>query len=86
MKTNLRKYRFERGDLSQQQLAGIIKVSLQTIVAIERGDYSLPQDTYIQGHLCKGEGPRSWHTCFYPDGKLEKTSYTNIREIRCGHL
>lgn len=31
---------------------------------------SLPRDTYIQGHFCKGEGPTSWHTCFYPDGKL----------------
>ncbi len=41
MKTNLRKYRFEHGDLSQQQLADLIKVSRQTIVAIERGDYNL---------------------------------------------
>ena len=41
MKTNLRKYRFERGDLSQQELADMIKVSRQTIVAIERGDYNL---------------------------------------------
>jgi putative transcriptional regulator len=41
MRTNLRRYRFERGDLSQQQLADTIKVSRQTIVAIERGDYNL---------------------------------------------
>ena len=41
MKTNLRKYRFENGELSQQQLAKIVKVSRQTIVAIERGDYNL---------------------------------------------
>jgi putative transcriptional regulator len=41
MKTNLRKYRFEHGDLSQQQLADMVKVSRQTIVAIERGDYNL---------------------------------------------
>ncbi len=41
MKTNLRKYRFENGELSQQQLADIVKVSRQTIVAIERGDYNL---------------------------------------------
>jgi putative transcriptional regulator len=40
MKTNLRKYRFERGELSQQQLADMVKVSRQTIVSIERGDYS----------------------------------------------
>ena len=41
MKTNLRKYRFEKGDLSQQQLADMVQVSRQTIVAIERGDYNL---------------------------------------------
>jgi putative transcriptional regulator len=40
MKTNLRKYRFERGELSQQELAGMVSVSRQTIVAIERGNYS----------------------------------------------
>ncbi len=40
MKTNLRKYRFERGELSQQQLADMVRVSRQTIVSIERGDYS----------------------------------------------
>jgi len=41
MKTNLRKFRFERGNLSQQQLSEMIGVSRQTIVAIERGDYNL---------------------------------------------
>ena len=41
MKTHLRKYRFEKGDLSQQQLADMVKVSRQTIVAIEKGDYNL---------------------------------------------
>ena len=40
MKTNLRKFRFERGELSQQQLADLVKVSRQTIISIERGDYS----------------------------------------------
>jgi len=40
MKTNLRKYRFERGELSQQQLADLVSVSRQTIVAIEKGNYS----------------------------------------------
>ena len=40
MKTNLRRFRFERGELSQQQLADMVSVSRQTIVSIERGDYS----------------------------------------------
>ena len=40
MKTNLRKYRFERGELSQQKVADMVSVSRQTIVSIERGDYA----------------------------------------------
>lgn len=40
MKTRLRKYRFERGELSQQQLADMAGVSRQTIISIERGDYA----------------------------------------------
>jgi putative transcriptional regulator len=40
MKTNLRKLRFECGELSQQQLADMVSVSRQTIVSIERGDYA----------------------------------------------
>jgi putative transcriptional regulator len=40
MKTNLRRFRFNRGELSQQQLAEMVMVSRQTIVAIERGNYS----------------------------------------------
>jgi putative transcriptional regulator len=40
MKTYLRKFRFERGELSQQQLADMVMVSRQTIVSIERGDYA----------------------------------------------
>ncbi|MCX6544611.1 MAG: helix-turn-helix domain-containing protein [Acidobacteria bacterium] len=40
MKTTLRRYRFDRGELSQQQLADMVDVSRQTIVSIERGDYA----------------------------------------------
>ena len=40
MKTNLRRFRFERGELSQQQLADMVSVSRQTIVSIEKGDYA----------------------------------------------
>jgi putative transcriptional regulator len=39
MKTNLRRFRFNRGELSQQQLADMVMVSRQTIVSIEGGDY-----------------------------------------------
>ena len=40
MKTNLRRFRFNRGELSQQQLADMVMVSRQTIVSIEGGDYA----------------------------------------------
>jgi len=40
MKTHLRRFRFERGELSQQAVADMVSVSRQTIVAIEGGDYS----------------------------------------------
>ena len=40
MKTTLRKYRFNRGELSQQQLAEMVSVSRQTIVSIEKGNYA----------------------------------------------
>jgi putative transcriptional regulator len=40
VKTRLRKYRFDRGELSQQQLADMAGVSRQTIISIERGDYA----------------------------------------------
>jgi putative transcriptional regulator len=40
VKTALRRYRFERGEISQQQLADMVGVSRQTIVSIERGDYA----------------------------------------------
>ena len=40
MKTTLRRFRFERGELSQQQLSEMVSVSRNTIVSIERGDYA----------------------------------------------
>jgi len=40
VKTNLRRFRFERGELSQQQLADMVGISRQTIVSIEKGDYA----------------------------------------------
>lgn len=40
MKTHLRKFRFESDEMSQQQLAELVGVSRQTIIAIEKGSYS----------------------------------------------
>jgi putative transcriptional regulator len=40
MKTNLRRFRFERGELSQQQVADMAGISRQTVVSIEKGDYA----------------------------------------------
>jgi putative transcriptional regulator len=40
MKTNLRRFRFERGELSQQQVANMVRISRQTVVSIEKGDYA----------------------------------------------
>ncbi len=40
MKTNLRKFRFLQGELTQQQLADMVMISRQTIVSIEGGDYA----------------------------------------------
>lgn len=40
MKTHLRRYRFERDDMSQQVLADRVGVSRQTIVSIEKGNYN----------------------------------------------
>jgi putative transcriptional regulator len=40
MKTNLRRFRFDRGELSQQQLAEMVGISRQTIISIEKGDYA----------------------------------------------
>ena len=40
MKTHLRRFRFDRQELSQAQIAEKVSVTRQTIIAIERGDYS----------------------------------------------
>ena len=40
MKTTLRRFKFDQGELSQQKLADMVMVSRQTIISIERGDYS----------------------------------------------
>ena len=40
LKTNLRKYRFLKDEMTQKQLADLVKVSRQTIHAIERGKFN----------------------------------------------
>jgi len=44
LKNNIRRLRFEKGEMTQQQLADIVGVTRQTIIAIEQGKYapSLP--------------------------------------------
>ncbi|WP_350215334.1 helix-turn-helix transcriptional regulator [Ekhidna sp.] len=37
---NIRKLRFDSNEMTQQQLAEAVKVTRQTIVAIEKGKYS----------------------------------------------
>lgn len=40
IKNNVRKLRFDHDEMTQQQLAEQVGVTRQTIVAIEKGDYS----------------------------------------------
>jgi putative transcriptional regulator len=40
VRNSLKRVRFERGDLSQQQVSDLAGVSRQTIISIERGDYN----------------------------------------------
>jgi len=40
IENNIRKLRFEKDEMTQQQLADEVKVTRQTIVAIEKGKYS----------------------------------------------
>ena len=40
IENNIRKLRFEQDEMTQQQLAESVKVTRQTIVAIEKGKYS----------------------------------------------
>ena len=40
IQNNIRKLRFHYGEMTQQELADLVQVSRQTIVAIEKGNYS----------------------------------------------
>jgi len=40
VKNNIRKLRFNHDEMTQQQLADKVGVTRQTVVAIEKGDYS----------------------------------------------
>jgi putative transcriptional regulator len=44
LKNNIRRLRFEKGEMTQQQLADVVGVTRQTIIAMEQGKYapSLP--------------------------------------------
>ncbi len=40
IQNNIRRLRFDKGEMTQQELADAVGVSRQTIVAIEKGNYS----------------------------------------------
>jgi len=40
IQNNIRRLRFNAGEMTQQELADRVRVSRQTIVAIEKGNYS----------------------------------------------
>ena len=40
LKNNIRRLRFEKGEMTQQRLADLVGVTRQTIIAIEQGKYS----------------------------------------------
>ena len=40
IQNNIRQLRFQAGEMTQQELADRVRVSRQTIVAIEKGNYS----------------------------------------------
>jgi putative transcriptional regulator len=40
VRNNLRRLRFDHDEMTQQQLADLVGVTRQTIVAIEKGNYS----------------------------------------------
>ena len=40
IQNNIRRLRFDAGEMTQQELADKVNVSRQTIVAIEKGNYS----------------------------------------------
>jgi len=40
IQNNIRRLRFDAGEMTQQELADRVQVSRQTIVAIEKGNYS----------------------------------------------
>ena len=40
IQNNIRRLRFDANEMTQQELADLVQVSRQTIVAIEKGNYS----------------------------------------------
>lgn len=40
IRNNIRKLRFDQGEMTQQELADRVRVTRQTIIAIEKGQYS----------------------------------------------
>ena len=54
IQNNIRRLRFDAGEMTQQQLADEARVSRQTIVAIEKGNYSPSLDLAFRlAHIFK---------------------------------
>ncbi|MGA2093348.1 MAG: helix-turn-helix transcriptional regulator [Sedimentisphaerales bacterium] len=54
LKNQIRRLRFEKGEMTQQQLADLVGVTRQTIIAMEQGKYapSLPLAFRIARAFC----------------------------------
>ena len=75
IQNNIRRLRFNAGEMTQQQLADEARVSRQTIVAIEKGNYSPSLELAFRlSHIFKT--PLEEVFTYYPDEDLPKKTRT----------